>query len=101
MLKRIITLAIAFPAAAGLVTLAIAMWRYRLAESSFPTDLGQLVPQYILKTPIDPFTGQGMKMAKTARGIAIYSVGPDLNDDAGQALDRETMKGDVSLILGR
>jgi hypothetical protein len=80
-----------------LVTLAIAMWRYRLAEGSFPSDLGQLVPHYVFKVPTDPFTGESMKVAKTDDGIVIYSVGSDLNDDGGKALDRKTMKGDVSL----
>ena|GEM_PF-3578222 len=84
-----------------LVTLALAMWRYRLAEGSFPADLGQLVSQYVLKPPTDPFTGQSMKMARTDNGIVVYSVGPDLNDGGGQAFDRKTMKGDVSLRVGR
>lgn len=82
-----------------LVTLTIAMWRYRLAEGSFPSDLGQLVPHYVFEVPTDPFSGESIKMARTDDGIIIYSVGPDLNDDGGKALDRKTMKGDVSLRL--
>jgi len=82
-----------------LVTLTIAMSRYRLAEGSFPSDLGQLVPHYVFEVPTDPFSGESIKMAGTDDGIIIYSVGPDLNDDRGKALDRKTMKGDVCLRL--
>ena len=82
-----------------LVTVSIAMWRYRLAEGSFPSELGQLVPHYVFKVPTDPFTGESMNMARTDDGIVIYSVGPDMNDDGGKPLDRRTLKGDVSLRL--
>jgi hypothetical protein len=84
-----------------LVTMTLAMWRYRLTEESFPSDPAQLAPHYCFKPPTDPFTGQSMKMAKTDNGIVVYSVGPDLNDDRGNPLDRQTMKGDVSLRLDR
>ena len=84
-----------------LLVLAGAIWQYRLAEGSSPADLDRLVPKYLLKVPVDPFTGKSMKIAKTEGPLTIYSVGADLKDDGGKPLDRKTMQGDISLMLGR
>jgi hypothetical protein len=84
-----------------LIALGVAMWKYRLAEGSFPAELERLMPKYLLTVPADPFTGKGMKLARTDAGAVVYSVGPDLSDDGGKATDRKTTKGDVLLILGR
>ncbi len=67
----------------------------------FPTDVDGLVPQYLLTVPVDPLTGKSMRITQTEGRLTIYSVGPDLNEDAGKTLDRKTMKGDVSLVLSR
>lgn len=84
-----------------LIVLGAAMWRYRLAEGSFPADLGKLVPKYLLTVPVDPFTGESLKMAKAQGQIVIYSVGPDLKDDGGKPFDQKTAQGDISLMLGK
>lgn len=82
-----------------LIMLAVAMWQYRLAEGSFPAELGQLSPKYLLTVPIDPFTGKDMKMAQVDGHPVIYSVGPDLVDDGGKPMDQQDKKGDVSLTF--
>ena len=82
-----------------LIMLAVAMWQYRLAEGSFPAELGQLSPKYLLTIPIDPFTGKSMKMAQVDGHPVIYSVGPDLVDDGGKPMDQRNIKGDISLTL--
>jgi hypothetical protein len=84
-----------------LVLLAVAMWRYRLKNGSFPERLAQLVPAYLSAVPVDPFTGRPMRMGKAAGRLAIYSVGPDLSDDGGTPFDRKTSKGDLTLVLSR
>ena len=71
-----------------LLGVAVAMWRYRLAEGAFPGDLGQLVPRYMLTVPVDPFTGKALSIIQTDDGqTVIYSVGPDLVDDGGKPDD--------------
>jgi len=82
-----------------LIMLAVAMWEYRLAEGSFPAELGQLSSKYLLTVPIDPFTGKDMKMAQVDGHPVIYSVGPDLVDDGGKPMDQQDKKGDVSLTF--
>ena len=82
--------------------LAVAMCSYRDGHKAFPADLGSLVPKYTLSAPVDPFTGQGMKLARNSEGqVVIYSVGPDLEDNGGTPYDKQTRKGDVSLVLGK
>jgi len=65
--------------------LAKAMWLYRLDEGRFPSELSQLVPPYLPAVPVDPFTGQAMKLKADDDGsIIVYSFGEDLDDDGGR-----------------
>jgi len=103
-LTRVRELAAEADARHRLMVLAVAMWRYRLAEGAFPETLGQLVPAYLPAVPVDPFSGEGLKMARSPEGlVTIYSIGPDLKDDGG-TLDLNTKlnppPGDIRLTLG-
>jgi hypothetical protein len=65
--------------------LAKAMWLYRLDEGRFPSELSQLVPPYLPAVPVDPFTGQAMKLKAADDGsLIVYSFGEDLDDDGGR-----------------
>jgi hypothetical protein len=86
--------------------LAVAMLKYRFAEGNFPDKLEQLVPEYMLMLPIDPFTGKHLKMTKSDTQTIIYSVGPDLKDNGGQPWAVETTDisaklGDIRFVLGK
>jgi hypothetical protein len=90
--------------------LAKAMWQYRLAEGRFPTDLSQLAPQYLPSVPVDPFTGEPMKLKISDDGsVIVYSAGPDLDDDDGgrdidysnQASNGWPGDGDVVFVVYR
>jgi hypothetical protein len=49
-----------------------------------PNDLSELIPDYMLASPNDPF-GQGpFSYRKTTDDFEVYSVGPDGVDDGGQ-----------------
>jgi hypothetical protein len=63
--------------------LAAAVELYRLDHDAAPRSLDQLVPKYIESIPIDPFTGKPMRYRPLADegGGAIYSLGPDREDD--------------------
>jgi hypothetical protein len=63
--------------------LAAAVELYRLDHDAAPRSLGQLVPQYLESVPIDPFTGKPMRYRPWTDegGGAIYSLGPDREDD--------------------
>jgi hypothetical protein len=85
-----------------LMALAVAMWRFRLVEGAFPEELSQLAPTYIPTVPLDPFTGEAMKLTRSAEGVVtLYSVGPDLKDDGGAPLNTGwPRQGDIALTLG-
>lgn len=61
----------------------LAVERYRLAHGALPETLRDLVPRYIPDVPLDPFDGKPLRYKRLERGYAVYSVGPDGNDDGG------------------
>jgi hypothetical protein len=62
---------------------ALAAERYRRARGQWPASLADLVPDYVVRIPNDPFDGRPLKLAKHAQGITIYSVGLDGADNGG------------------
>lgn len=61
----------------------IAAVRYHHATGAWPTSLGSLVPDYLEDLPIDPFTGEPLKLVNNGSEIRIYSVGANRQDDGG------------------
>jgi hypothetical protein len=54
---------------------AVAAERYRRAVGAWPTDLRQLVPNYISALPTDPYTGNAIQSAQTPQGFSVYVQG--------------------------
>ena len=73
-----------FRAHLRLARTALALERYRLATGKLPPGLETLVPQYLDRTPIDPFDGQAIRYQPTAPGYILYSIGKDGQDNSGQ-----------------
>ena len=67
------------------VVAAIAMELYRRAEGHWPTQLDQAMEE----PPIDPWSGEPMRVAFDDGRPLIYSIGVDRNDDNGAYYDRE------------
>ncbi|QQE10413.1 hypothetical protein JD969_12980 [Planctomycetota bacterium] len=65
--------------------IAIALERYRLANSTYPESLQDLTPQYLDKIPTDVFSKQGApflyRRGKT--GCIVYSLGINHTDEKG------------------
>ena len=72
-----------------LFDLALAVRLYRDDRDNYPSDLSELVPQYINRLPIDPFDGKPIRSSKADSGITIYSVGENTIDDGGQVMPQE------------
>jgi hypothetical protein len=66
---------------------AVAAERFRLAQGRWPKDSTELVPAYLKQVPLDPYDGQPIRLRAVADGLAIYSVGPDRQDNGGK-MDR-------------
>jgi hypothetical protein len=66
---------------------AIAVERYRRDHGgALPVALSDLVPRYVPRVPVDPYSGGAMLLVKDAASYRIYSVGPDGNDDGGDLI---------------
>ena len=60
-----------------------AAMRYKNDKGEWPETLEALVPDYMAKVPVDPFTAKPLIYAKKDGGVVIYSVGENRKDDGG------------------
>jgi hypothetical protein len=70
----------------------LALERYRLVHASLPETLDQLVADYLVAVPTDPFDGAPLRYQRFDRGFLVYSVGEDGKDDGGNPEPRKTEK---------
>lgn len=75
--------------------LNVALRRYRLEHGQYPQKLMRLVPEYIVKLPPDPFSGEDFHYRREKAEWLLYSVGWDLDDDGGRAGERSREDGDM------
>ena len=55
--------------------LAVALRRFRLDHGTYPDALSALVPAYVARVPIDPFTGQPPVYARQGGGFHLHAEG--------------------------
>jgi hypothetical protein len=79
--------------------LGVAAYLYREKSGHWPEKLADLVPEFIPSLPPDPFDGKPIRLKRTAHGMVVYSVGPDLVDNGGTPIDWKTQKGDIVFEL--
>ena len=80
--------------------LGLATAAYHSDYGKYPKKLDALVPKYITEIPIDPFSGEPLKMITVKDGLILYGVGEDLKDNKGVSHDKETEEGDIAFYLG-
>ena len=90
---------------AGLAGMSVrcAVQAYRQREGVYPRTLTQLASDYLAKVPSDPCSGKAFRYVLTrldgTGAYALYSVGPDGDDDGGKLVfNRED--GDGDLLIG-
>jgi hypothetical protein len=71
----------------------LAAERFRQASQHWPQALTDLVPAYLEKLPLDPIDGNPLRFRRLPRGIIIYSVGWDGEDNGGKLDERPLSKG--------
>jgi len=77
---------------------ALALEKFRAAhDNRYPDALGELIPDCLASTPMDPFDGQPLRYRKKGSGYLLYSIGPDLKDDSGQRMDGKN--GDITFTV--
>ncbi len=55
----------------------LAAERFRLERKRWPDTIAALVPEYLAKAPLDPYTGEPLRLRATKDGMVISSAGPD------------------------
>ena len=61
----------------NLVTLALAMAKYRAQNGAYPEKLDALVPTFLPSIPLDPFDREPLKMTRKGDELWLYSVGDE------------------------
>jgi len=69
---------------------ALAIKAFKSQAGRYPDDLAQ-VEALGWDLPDDPFGGKPLLYRRTAEGFTVWSVGPNMKDDGGVALDPKTM----------
>jgi len=98
-LERNATAAAKVEALHRLDNLALAATAYRIKHGAFPTQPDDLVPEFLMVVPKDPFDGEPIRMVNTEEGILFYSIGADMKDDGGAELDYGDQTGDLTFRL--
>lgn len=71
--------------AAWLVVLALHV--HKLERGAYPQTLNALVPRYLNRVPVDPFSAAApLRYRRTAKSYVLWSIGPDGLDNGGQAV---------------
>jgi len=74
-----------------IVVTAIALKRYHIKHGALPAALGELVPDFLVSVPVDPFDGRPLKYRSNPdETFLLYSVGEDGIDDGGDATPVKT-----------
>jgi hypothetical protein len=98
---RVYAAKLRFVASGRLAVAALAAERYRIDRKKWPAKWEDLTPKYLPSPPIDPWTGEPLKLKRHEKGILIYAVGADLEDDDGDVdrTDRLAAGSDLGFEL--
>ena len=77
----------------------LALRCYQSEQLKAPTSLEQIVPKYLQRVPLDPFSGKPVVYHLQDANWLLYSVGADGVDDGGEPVTRSVsvngVKGDL------
>jgi hypothetical protein len=78
---------------------AVALIAFKAKTGGYPDKLDALVPEYLPRVPLDPFSGRSLRLKRDGDGVLIYSVGRDLKDDSGRPATPGAADGDLVFRL--
>ncbi|MCL2639733.1 MAG: hypothetical protein FWD53_02705 [Phycisphaerales bacterium] len=78
----------------------IAASRYRAEEGQWPEGLDALVPEYLKEVPTDMYSGKNVLYVRGEKGIRVYSVGPNRQDDGGIPNEVKDGKHTGDFVIG-
>jgi len=71
-----------------LIIAELALRCYQADQARTPAGMQELVPKYLQRVPLDPFSGQPLIYRGKGTNWLLYSVGVDRMDDGGQPVGR-------------
>lgn len=74
---------------------AVALRLFEIRHGEYPDKLGSLVPEFLDKLPVDPFSGKEYVYRKEGKGFILYSLGDNLADDGGVENPRAPETSDI------
>jgi len=77
----------------------LAIRAYRLKYQKLPDSIQAVVPEFLPAIPQDPFSGGPILYRRVGESFAVYSVGPDGDDDGGRVVTRSSSDGDYTCDL--
>lgn len=85
----------------ALAQAALAASAYREDHGALPEKLMDLVPEHLPEIPQDPFDKEPLRYSRTADRVVLYSIGPNVKDDGGLAVERPSTNepGDIVWVL--
>lgn len=63
---------------------ALAVVRYKGQRGTFPSEIAQLVPNFLPQILADPGDGKPLRIRQDEASLTIYSVGKDMTDNGGR-----------------
>jgi hypothetical protein len=84
-----------------LTATAFALAAYRNDQQKYPSTLAKLVPKYMKELPRDGFSGDPLIYQTDGDDYVLYSVGPNLEDDAGFASGDDHAPADADDVAMR
>jgi hypothetical protein len=82
--QKVVTAASEADAERLLARTALALTAFKAKTGAYPDKLDALVPDFLPRVPLDPFSGRSLRLKRDGAGLVIYSVGRDLTDDGGR-----------------
>jgi hypothetical protein len=86
MINRLVGIACEAMGAQAFVELTLRC--YLSEQGHAPTHLTELIPKYLQRVPLDPFSNSSLVYRSQGTNWLLYSLGPDGVDDGGKPIDR-------------
>jgi hypothetical protein len=82
-----------------LIIVELTLRCYQSEQGHAPTQLTELIPRYLQRVPLDPFSNSPLVYRSQGTNWLLYSLVPDRVDDGGKPIDR-IISGDYLVGFG-
>jgi hypothetical protein len=83
----------------ALVQTAVALAAFKAKTGSYPDKLDALVPDFLPRVPLDPYSGRPLRMKRDGAGVVIYTTGREPKDDGRIRAEPAKDEGDLAFRL--